>query len=62
MLLLFHPPVSSVMCLLCITVEMDAEFAAIQVPGRLKERLSQTLAHYLCMTMPTRCITTMYFV
>ena len=61
MLLLFHPPVSSAMFLLCITVEMDAKFTAIQVPGRLEERQSQTLVHYLSMTLPTRCITTMYF-
>ena len=36
-MLLFHSQVSSLMCLLCITVEMDAKFAGIQVPGRLKE-------------------------
>ena len=50
------------MCLSCITVKMDVEFAAIPVPGRLKETLSQTLVNYLCMALLTRCITTMYFV
>ena len=45
MVSLVHPPASSVKCHLCIIVEMHAEFAAIQLPGRLKERLSHDSAN-----------------